>query len=346
VVAAAHSGLKEAAGEAAVLPVDQFVLWKREIHRLMTDPEYYEERSASAKTHAAQFDMQDAVRKFEALAENLLTLRGRPVGSYAMKLNKAPAPPRVAFFGPWVGEFGWEVATWQGWCRKESKKYDKSYVCSFPGMAPLYEDFAEFVPHNYTERPDVWVGPGVDFAKIKYRLPKDVGVRVNAIQKFSPGGDFIKFGDVPIKQFDCLVHAMRHKDPRKLVKEYPEELWREVVRGLPERTACIGTKKDLYIEGTTDLRGIPLKELMNHMAGCDLVVGASSGPMHLASFCGTTIVVWGPAKQSFVGGSLEVRYIKLWNPFRSKVHFIPAENWRPSPRVVLANALSVLGARE
>ena len=63
---------------------------------------------------------------------------------------------RIAYFGPWIGEFGWELMAWQAWCRQESRKYDKSYACSFGGMEPLYQDFAEFIPHKYTFRALDW----------------------------------------------------------------------------------------------------------------------------------------------------------------------------------------------
>jgi hypothetical protein len=56
---------------------------------------------------------------------------------------------KTVFFGPFLGEFGWELLYWQGWVRKmcqtEYKNYDK-IVCSFPGRHPLYTEANRFIP--------------------------------------------------------------------------------------------------------------------------------------------------------------------------------------------------------
>ncbi|OGM01768.1 hypothetical protein A3K72_01095 [Candidatus Woesearchaeota archaeon RBG_13_36_6] len=59
-----------------------------------------------------------------------------------MKKNK-----KTVFFGPFVGEFGWEIMYWQGWgkklCRGKYRRYHK-IACSFPWRNPLYPDVDEF----------------------------------------------------------------------------------------------------------------------------------------------------------------------------------------------------------
>ncbi len=56
---------------------------------------------------------------------------------------------KTVFFGPFVGEFGWELAGWHGWvkrlCRCKYANYHK-IACSFPGRYPLYPDVDEFWP--------------------------------------------------------------------------------------------------------------------------------------------------------------------------------------------------------
>jgi hypothetical protein len=56
---------------------------------------------------------------------------------------------KTVFFGPFVGEFGWELLFWQGWvkrkCRGEFKHYYK-IACSLPGRYPFYPDADEFWP--------------------------------------------------------------------------------------------------------------------------------------------------------------------------------------------------------
>lgn len=59
-----------------------------------------------------------------------------------MKKNK-----KTVFFGPFVGEFGWELLYWHGWvkrlCRGRYANYRK-IACSFPGRRPFYPDVDEF----------------------------------------------------------------------------------------------------------------------------------------------------------------------------------------------------------
>ena len=54
---------------------------------------------------------------------------------------------RTVFFGPFIGEFGWELLYWQGWvkkvCREKYKDY-KKIVCSFDGRQVFYPDVDEF----------------------------------------------------------------------------------------------------------------------------------------------------------------------------------------------------------
>jgi ADP-heptose:LPS heptosyltransferase len=47
---------------------------------------------------------------------------------------------------------------------------------------------------------------------------------------------------------------------------------------------------------------------------CGIVVGSSSGPMHLAAATGTPHVVWGGGRSQ-----IRARYTKNWNPFKVPV---------------------------
>lgn len=246
----------------------------------------------------------------------------------------------VAYFGPWYGEFGWELFGFQAWCRRESKKYNKSYVCSFPGMAPLYEDFAEFIPHNHSGRALDWR----DITKIAYTLPNDVTCHVKPFKRFlhCKDQDFIQYGtDKPIRDFRYLIH------PRNLLKgtskNYRLALWEDVVRDLDGPVASVGREPDWHIEGTTDLRGISLDQLMRYMAGCGCVIGQSSGVMHLATLCGAKIVVWADDRTYF-GRTLNERYKEIWNPFGTEVEYISHPEWTPDPREVIHRVLGRGGA--
>lgn len=54
---------------------------------------------------------------------------------------------KAVFFGPFIGEFGWELLFWQGWVRKVCKGEFKDYrkiAASFPGRQPFYPYVDEF----------------------------------------------------------------------------------------------------------------------------------------------------------------------------------------------------------
>jgi len=235
-----------------------------------------------------------------------------------------------AFFGPWYGELGWELMTWQAYCRAEAKKYDKVYVSSFASMEPLYWDFAdEFIPHRHPTRALDWR----DISSIDYDMPEGIDVHIEPHKQYKvPSQDFIQFGDEPMRAFACLIHARNISKGSS--KNYPQELWEELAAKLPGRVASVGTASDLCIQGTEDLRGIPLNALANYMAGSLVVIGQSSGVMHLATLCGTSLVVWGDEKTYF-GETLEKRYKETWNPLGAQVEFIFDDKWQPPPQEVL-----------
>ncbi|MFC2066173.1 glycosyltransferase family 9 protein [Chloroflexota bacterium] len=56
----------------------------------------------------------------------------------------------TVLFGPFIGEFGWEVLFWQGWVRRACRTVFKDYhkvAASFPGRYPFYPDVDEFWGH-------------------------------------------------------------------------------------------------------------------------------------------------------------------------------------------------------
>jgi hypothetical protein len=63
---------------------------------------------------------------------------------------------KILIIGPWIGEFGWEVA-WSGICRKKAKNYDYVVVSSFNTSYPFYSDFCDyFIAHNYQGVSDLY----------------------------------------------------------------------------------------------------------------------------------------------------------------------------------------------
>ena len=251
---------------------------------------------------------------------------------------------KTAFFGPWVGELGWELMAWQGFCRFEARNFDKVYVSSFLDMDFLYQDFAdEFIPHNHQVRK-------LDFENIddvEFELPNsDRDVHFKPFKTYRvPDQHFIQYGNQVFPEhdaFDVLIHA---RNIRIAHKNYPEDMWEKVVEGIREaldtdNIASIGKRPDLHIKGTHDFRDFSLSSLCDHMKSCKVVIGGSSGIMHLATLCNTPIIVWGD-RRTYFNETLEIRYKKTWNPFESEVHFLYDDKWQPDPQAVIITTQTI-----
>lgn len=215
-------------------------------------------------------------------------------------------------FIPWYGELGWEVMTWVPFCRKLGLTYDRVITSSFAEMAPLYADFAtEFQPHNGTAR-------SLDYPKM-YRVD----------------GIFRQYGraeDAVLAQ-EVLIHARGIQRKSSINYHQWPELAKQIT-GLALTTAFIGIKDDQHVLGYYDYRGIDLQKLMNRIARAKMVIGASSGIMHLAAACGKDLVVWGD-ERTYFGETLETRYKMTWNPFNVRVGWLTANDWQPEPKEVI-----------
>ena len=223
-------------------------------------------------------------------------------------------------FPPWHGEFGWEVASWVPSCRAKAKGCDEVIASSFEAMAPLYADFVtEFRAHDGK-------GRGLNYPK-QYR-PKPA--------------EYFKYGNAGDSRYSCkiLVHARGIR--RKANINYRRFL--DLTMLLPQvyTVGWIGTAEDDYIPCTgLDLRGLELQALMDLIARAKIVVGVSSGIMHLAAACGTSIVTWGD-RRTYFGETLEQRYKITWNPFNVRVGWLNADNWQPEPDAIIEKIKEIL----
>jgi hypothetical protein len=218
------------------------------------------------------------------------------------------AKMRTLELEPWYGELGWEVMSWVPTCRKRALDYDRVIASSFAGMAPLYADFAEFRAHDES-------GRRLDYPKM-----------------YHPDGIYHRYGRPGCSEIaqEILIHA--RGITRKNSINYRQ--WAEVVEQLNTPLAFIGAESDMCLPGCFDFRSIELQRLMDMITRARLVVGVSSGIMHLAAACGTDLVVWGD-RRTYFGETLERRYKMTWNPFNVKVGWIDAENWHPEPEEII-----------
>ncbi len=112
----------------------------------------------------------------------------------------------------------------------------------------------------------------------------------------------------PVKRFRGRVHSDKEY-LKKLCVSLVGEL---LVQGFT--IGCIGGPDNYHIPGTIDLRGKSLERQCSAIAGAKVVLGPSSGPMHLASLCKTPHVVWYNRPDQT---SSYARYRDHWNPFNT-----------------------------
>jgi len=244
---------------------------------------------------------------------------------------------KILLAGPWIGEFGWELFCWQGHIRRLSKEYDKTIVIGRPGHGILYSDFAdeyiEFDPESYLT--NGWRCNGSKSSielvnSIEYTTyidgQFDIGMNYTGDTLNDRRGLFYKQKYYEYKtegssKYDIIFHARNKKSGD--IRNWSEGNWNELSNELKGyKIASIGNEESFHIEGTDDLRTISLSELVGVMSNSKLIVGPSSGPMHLASLCGLKHLVW---SEEFN----RLRYEKYWNPFNTDVIFYNEGGWNP-----------------
>jgi len=276
----------------------------------------------------------DEILRSETL-ELIATSRSK-CGMRIFKQSKTVIQESV-FFGPWVGEFGHEVAWWQGWCRREAKKYKHVIVSSYPASMDMYADFAdELRPHALTGNPICGFANNLK-GDFEYPIVEKVFPPPEKRFILKENQDFVKFGhDNPYDEYDIIFHWCEHK--RKTFNN-----WAPIVEKYKHlKMASIGlTGKhpDGLVPGTDDLRDLRLRELSRHLAGAKVVIGPSSGTMHYASFCDAKMVVWGDKRKYTWRQNIRDRYEDIINPFGNPVTVLDDWEWNPPVEEIL-NAIT------
>lgn len=249
------------------------------------------------------------------------------------------------FAGPWMGEFGWELFGWQSHLRWLSTKFDGILVCGPPGHEHLYEDFAlKYIPFTpVASEPHMWAGQTNMWMRYGVALEREFfhehGLRLFshlrlghqwiephiAYQQYpkviAPGSKnhtFAKYGDRDAPDeigYDMLFQARSTTKTDSGFKNWPEEDWKRLAvhfKNQGHSIASVGSLDgSLHVPGTSDIRGVPLKNLCTVMRKSKVIIGPSSGPMHLAALCDLPQVVWSGYFRS------TDRHLKSWNPYKT-----------------------------
>lgn len=275
-----------------------------------------------------------------------------------------------------TAEFGWELMCWQAYVRYRAVGYNTVVVSSTVGHEPLYADMPHvFVPHRIEGLRDCWRMKKIKSTREERRAREEIdGLERNfladgrQVTRITPSG-FIPTSDqlfVPYGSrenargrgiaFDIVVHARTKKGKNPLLNSlnWSQKDWNRLVAGLRQlghSVAAVGTKDaSLVPDGAIDMQGADLQAVMDTMSAARVVIGPSSGPMHLASLCRTHHIVWVPpmhGKEAHAWGVTRARYETIWNPFNTP-HTILELGGRSDPELLIGLTAEVLGrqARE
>ena len=249
----------------------------------------------------------------------------------------------VMFAGPWIGEFGWELARWQGGLRKlarESGLY--AVVMGDAGHGLLYE-----WANEYWETPAGFWADGMtrqcdhvrgDPEKIAPRLRRLAAAAAQQLEGLGDVGVCVTPRRFKIKEqeiarlaadgpwsaemrrgrgYFCVVPRLRDWNRRK---NWSPTKWQALVGALARpglAAAVVGTPAELAVLSPAD--AMPERRALAHgvnlLSYARFAVASESGGALLALLCGCPSVVMGHPRQ-------ERRITQTENFFRTPVRYL------------------------
>jgi ADP-heptose:LPS heptosyltransferase len=265
--------------------------------------------------------------------------------------------------GPFFGELGFEVGYWLPFVRERVRRgrFEQVAVLCQQGHECLYSFLRnpEFYPCVFSGKMDHAEGTGFRHATNKYYEEQLSAAKALATTLQKERSAFQLMPD----EWEDAVFIPRDPLPLRL---YPEKrLLKEWAKALPERFVALscrlydrGVSKNSSLELLDELAcglrdrgyetvivGVTAQEvprfaeglnLMNKtslsalvaiLSMADVVIGSSSGTLHLASACGTPHITWGGVNW---GELTRKRYLETWNPNGTWCRFLetPGYSWK------------------
>lgn len=247
------------------------------------------------------------------------------------------------FAGPFCGEFGWEVMTWQSYLRGISPQYDYIVVCGPTDHEVMYSDFCDkYVSYDApTLKADMWRNTSYDAKGFEYfndmfALDESRAMWITPDDAWRPLLDkpkweklialqpqkFVRFGNHNHGGgYDIVYHARHRDDWDSGFRDWDKGDCSKFLDGVgTESVACIGRTGRSYYCGGDDLRDVPLSELADVLANSRVLVGPISGPTHFGALCGIREVTWATKTEH------ADRVMGIWNPFNVKVDCVVADD--------------------
>lgn len=249
---------------------------------------------------------------------------------------------KTLFAGPFVGEFGWELFSWQGYLRTIAPQYEKVIISSRP-----YNEFIPYDPGNFMCNYFVCNTVGRVSGKFDKQYPDAVKMypdTIGQIKKYFKNVEqtFIPYEsneEVDVVNFVFHARMLNGYGGYKELRNWKKEKWNELAANLINngyKIASIGTSdSSIHVDGTLNYLDKDLKTTCSLLNKSKMIVGQSSGPMHFASLCRCPQYVW-------TGKENIKRYEKEWNPFGVPVKLQIEDKWDPEVEIVANGILKFL----
>lgn len=247
--------------------------------------------------------------------------------------------------GPFLGEFGHELMSWQAFARHRSREYEQTIICCRKDRMPLYDDFAD--SFRIIDAPidcDGQTCSGWEAHRDEAQAwASNRGCKYLAPRCFMPTepAEWCRYGqDSPRDSGLLIVHARAKTVLDTGNRNWPAEKWLELISrisGLWSQIAFIGSKEEAgyYPEARSlDMRGCPLDEICDLLSYASLIIGPSSGPIHLAALCACPMLVWTDINHLGENDLRNGERLRgIWNPFGADVRLI--DGWDPDVDTVV-----------
>lgn len=287
--------------------------------------------------------------------EEVQTSRKLKIGSQEKEMT-----PLLA--GPWAGEFGYELMFWIPMLKAVSNNFEAVTVIVPRGHEVLYQHVTQSIITHGIDLGEsrwkanagdakFWFGEweGLADRRVLDELALQVQDRVTSSvvlepipELFNIPGEYVRYGEERPRE-GIALHCRRAGHGRDWPDEYFDALAADLnASGITPK--IIGTLSDYLPKGASvvDKRedvADDIGKTIGHICSSSMVVGASSGVMHLASLCRIPHLVWGdegfPIPE--IGTSRQA-YESRWNPFVTRVKYIPG-GWFPEVATVLKAVL-------
>lgn len=210
---------------------------------------------------------------------------------------------KVLVAGPWCGSLHGELLCWQGWLRKISKLYEKTYVVTSEDKSEIYSDFATVVSRR-------------DQVAEKHELvtvsdvPIDYSGRQVQVhdQVFVPLGDI---GKISVRDRRGIDYEAVIEAPTKSMC-YTRYEWARITCGLNHTRdiawAQTGAEKAQHVFGS-DVRDYDFRQLLEVVRKSKIAIALTPGLAALASLTGTPFISVTDGPQNL--------WKSAWNPFKT-----------------------------